>query len=133
MPDHDLEQRAARHLLVPSVHARVFALGTSGKKRDRVVRLFVDGKGFRSERVRRLPDDGAPDELVRRAVATLGSPPSATCYLVSERSLWDGERMPLDEALSSVVGRGWASLLLVDDGRAAYHEGEGPSGRCCLV
>ena len=57
---------------------------------------------------------------------------SRSCYLVSENPDWDGARVDLDDALDTVVGRGYGTLISCVPGRVAYYEGEDPGDRWVL-
>src|SRR6266550_7663490 len=54
------------------------------------------------------------------------------CWLVSERSDWDGRQMPLAEALEAVVGTGFGTIISCIPGRLGYFEGEMPRDRNLL-
>src|SRR5438552_12294175 len=69
-----------------------------------------------SKVVERLRRSGAPD----------------LCWLVSERSDWDGRQMPLAEALEAVVGAGYGTIISCIPGRLGYFEGEMPRDRNLL-
>jgi hypothetical protein len=66
------------------------------------------------------------EELLRRR----GAPD--VCWLVSERSEWDGHQIALAEALEAVVGAGFGTLISCIPGRLGYFEGEMPRDRNLL-
>jgi hypothetical protein len=47
-----------------------------------------------------------------------------TCYALSELESIDGKIVPLDEALSQIIGYGWGTVLSCVPGKLAYYEGE---------
>jgi hypothetical protein len=54
------------------------------------------------------------------------------CIFLAEDAALDGRRLPLDEAVAAVVGRGMGAFISCVPGRLAYFEGEDPSERCIL-
>src|SRR5947207_181397 len=71
----------------------------------------------------RLPDRVKIEKLLR----VKGAP--AACWLVSERSGWDGGQLPLADALEAVVGAGFGTVISCIPGRLGYFEGELPRSR----
>lgn len=56
----------------------------------------------------------------------------ATCVLLAEDKTLDGRELPLDAAVSAVVGRGMGAFVSCLPGRLAYYEGEAPGERYLL-
>ena len=63
------------------------------------------------------------EELLRRN----GAPD--LCWLVSERSDWDGRQMVLTDALEAVLGAGFGTVISCIPGRLGFFEGERPGDR----
>jgi len=66
------------------------------------------------------------EELLRRN----GAPD--LCWLVSERSDWDGRQMALADALKAILGAGFGTVISCIPGRLGYFEGEMPRDRYLL-
>ncbi|HEX9097159.1 MAG TPA: hypothetical protein VF990_13800 [Candidatus Dormibacteraeota bacterium] len=74
--------------------------------------------------------DSQTASTVARLLRVKGAP--AVCWLVSERSDWDGRQMPLANALDAVVGAGFGTVISCIPGRLGYFEGESPENRHLL-
>jgi hypothetical protein len=55
------------------------------------------------------------------------------CHLLSENTEFDQRTMPLADALNTVVGMGFGTLIPCVPGRLGYYEGEEPGDRRILV
>ena len=51
------------------------------------------------------------------------------CYLISEDTALDQQRIDIDTALSKIIGFGMGVLLVFGDADLIYYESEGPSDR----
>lgn len=51
------------------------------------------------------------------------------CYVISENSEIDGQRMKIDRALTETIGFGMGTLIVFGDADLVFYEGEGPSDR----
>jgi hypothetical protein len=77
-----------------------------------------------------IPADSQTASKIEKLLRIRGAP--AACWLVSQRSDWDGRQMPLANALKAVVGAGFGTVISCIAGRLGYFEGEGPSDRHLL-
>jgi hypothetical protein len=77
-----------------------------------------------------IPADSQTASKIEKLLRIRGAP--AACWLVSQRSDWDGRQMPLTNALEAVVGAGFGTVISCIAGRLGYFEGEGPSDRHLL-
>jgi len=77
-----------------------------------------------------IPADCQTASKIEKLLRVRGAP--AACWLVSERSEWDGRQMPLANALDSVIGAGFGTVISCIPGRLGYFEGEGPENRHLL-
>ncbi len=77
-----------------------------------------------------IPADSQTASKIEKLLQVKGAP--AACWLVSERSDWDGSQLPLADALEAVVGAGFGTVISCIPGRLGYFEGEGPRNRHLL-
>jgi hypothetical protein len=112
-------------------------------RRERYLRLLASSRGRAKIRgmLAHFPDldprkahllpavDHTPEQLADR-LRELGAPPE--CVLLAEDPGLDGRRLPLEEALRTVVGRGKGAFVSCLPGRLAYYEGEYASERYLL-
>jgi hypothetical protein len=115
----------------------------ASERRDRYVGLLASARGRAKLRaglahLRDLdprfarvvpPAEQTPDSVAAH-LRSRGAP--AECVLLAEDSALDGQRLPLDEALAAVVGRGMGAFVSCLPGRLAYYEGEEPGERYIL-
>jgi hypothetical protein len=69
--------------------------------------------------------DVVAEELTSRGAGSF-------CWAMSSDPKVDGQSLPLREALRSVVGSGFGTLLICTPGRLAFYEGEEPGDRTIL-
>jgi len=113
------------------------------KKRDRWLKLIAFKKGRRKLRATLAHSPAfdpsatvplSPDQQrassIYMVLASLGAPQD--CYLISENSDWNAKAMDLEQALRSVVGYGFGTVISCIPGALAYYEGEGPGHRLIL-
>lgn len=77
-----------------------------------------------------IPRDQQDPGSIQRLLVRHGAPSS--CYLISESSELDAKQMDLAQALKSVVGYGFGSLISCKPGLLGYFEGEEPGDRVIL-
>lgn len=112
-------------------------------KRDRLVTLLQTKKGrpkirralahFRDldpRYARRLGSGETSASAIFALLKARGAP--ANCYLLSEDSALDGHELPLQEALSEVVGKGMGTFISCIPGRLGYFEAEDMGERYLL-
>jgi hypothetical protein len=75
-------------------------------------------------------ESGSTASSIAEVLLGFGAP--EMCYVLSENPEVDAALLPLDFALSAVVGKGFGTFVSCVPGRLAYFEGEGPSVRCIL-
>jgi hypothetical protein len=85
---------------------------------------------FDNHAVVAIPPASQTASQIQTLLREKGAP--ADCWLVSERSEWDGEQMPLAKALEAVVGAGFGTVISCIPGRLGYFEGEAAQNRFLL-
>jgi hypothetical protein len=77
-----------------------------------------------------IPPESQSSSKVEELLRQNGAPD--LCWLVSERSDWDGRQMALADALEAILGAGFGTVISCIPGRLGYFEGEMPRDRYIL-
>jgi hypothetical protein len=97
-----------------------------GKLREELVDLSRMNQRF----IIPIPPSLQGSTQTRQLLTKMGAPPE--CYLICEKSAWDGVRMPLEKALGLIVASGWKALVSCRPDSLLYYEGEAPGLRVIL-
>jgi hypothetical protein len=127
------------------LHADQLALAQflRADRRDRFRKLFGSERGraklraelghFRDLDPRaceRIPPSQQSAAAIEALLVSRGAP--SLCVVVAENVALDGQRMPLHDALSEIVGGGGGALVSCLAGVLGYFEGEDPGHRFLL-
>ena len=130
MTEHEHAEALIRAFVAPGRRERYLGLLASGRGRAKLRAALAHFRDFDARVVRPVP----PAEQTAAGVAALlrarGAP--AECVLLAEDAALDGRRLPLDDALAAVVGRGLGAFVSCLPGRLAYYDGEDAGERYAL-
>jgi hypothetical protein len=129
---------------VPTEHlSELFTAFVLPQRQERYVRLLESRKGRAKLRAslahlkdldprhaRRIAANEHDPAAIARQLKARGAP--TDCYLLSESTELDDKVLPLENALTMIVGRGLGTLLSCVPGRLAYYEGEEAGERYIL-
>ena len=77
-----------------------------------------------------IPDSEQSTDLIYSRLIKLGAP--AECHLISSNQNWDGIKLPLFEALNTIIGMGMGTLVICQPTQLGYYEGESANDRWIL-
>jgi hypothetical protein len=128
----ELEHSSAliRAFIAPERSERYLGLLASPRGREKVRRSLAHLRDLDPHFSRMLPAGEQTSTAVFALLRAKGAP--LDCVLLAEDATLDGRRMPLDEALNAVIGRGMGAFVSCSPGRLAYYEGEDPGERYIL-
>jgi hypothetical protein len=128
----ELDHAAAvlRAFIAPERQERFLALLGSERGREKLRRALAHLAALDARYARRLPSAEQTVDGIGRELRARGAP--AECVQLAEDAALDGQRLPLDDALRAVVGRGMGAFVSCVPGRLAYFEGESVGERYLL-
>jgi len=125
------EEALSRSFIVPTKRERTWELLSNPKRRKKITASLAHFKDLDPRWVVPIPPSEQTAAGLERLLRARGARDS--CYLVSEASQLDSQRLPLGEALEEVIGYGMGTLISCVPGELAFFEGEGPADRCILA
>jgi len=119
--DLELEIRIIKTFVLKDKQKRFIQFVQSNKNRQKFIRELAHFSHFETKLFTRL--DGNKTHVID-AVGRSNNLKD-NCYVISESVDFDRKVMPLDEALELVVGYQMGTILVLNQGRNIYYEGEG--------
>jgi hypothetical protein len=128
----ELEHSSAiiRAFIVPERSERYLGLLASPRGREKFRRSLAHLRDLDPRFSRLVPSGEQTPEAVLTLLRAKGAP--LECVLLAEDGTLDGRRMPLEEALTAIIGRGMGAFVSCSAGRLAYYEGEDSGERYIL-
>ena len=129
----DTAQEAAmfRAFLETGQARRFIALQKVKRGRDKILRYLPHNMYFIGECCVYLVSNQQSASEIAKNLRGRGA--GESCYVMSDDPDMDGRVVPLKQALGSIVGFGYGTLLSCIPGRLAYYEGESLKDRHLLV
>jgi hypothetical protein len=124
------DQLALAQFLVPNRRDRFRKLLVSERGRAKLRAQLAHFRDLNPRVCERIPPSQQSAAAIEALLVTRGAP--SLCVVVAENVSLDGQRMPLHDALSEIVGRGSGALVSCVPGRLGYFEGESPDHRFLL-
>jgi hypothetical protein len=126
----DHEEAFVQAFIVPDKQSRYLSLLASRKRRD----MFLDRLNHHLDYDPAFAVRVSPEQQTAERIETLlrkrGAP--HTCHVISSKSDWDAQDLPLHDALDFVFGSSIGTVLCCIPGRLAYYEAEDIRGRFIL-
>lgn len=119
-----------RAFVAPDRQARYLALLGSARGRAKARAVLAHFRDLDPRYARIVPANDQSAERMAAVLRQKGAPPA--CYLFAEDATLDDRRMPLSEALQTIIGRGQGAFVSCVPGRLAYFEGEDVGARYLL-
>jgi hypothetical protein len=119
-----------RAFLAPERQDRYLALLRSARGREKLRARLAHFRDLDRRFARPISPAEHTSASITRLLRARGAP--AMCVVLAEDPALDGREVPLEEALSAVVGRGMGAFVSCLPGRLAYFEGEEPGERYLL-
>ena len=119
-----------RAFVSPERQERYLALLKSARGRAKLRERLAHTRDLDPRFAHAIPSGAHTPGEIARLLLTRGAP--AVCVLFAEDPSLDGIELPLEEALSAVVGRGMGTFISCLPGRLAYFEGEERGNRYIL-
>jgi hypothetical protein len=130
-PENNLHEiKSAESFLSKEASFRFVALCTASKDRKKFRRYLGQGLKLRDEAVVPILASKQVSDSIYSELVARGAPDE--CFLISESSRLDGEKMALKTALDIIIAGGFVSIISCIPGVLAFYEGEGLSNRCIL-
>ena len=128
----DLEHSSAivRAFIVPERRERYLSLLSSARGREKLRHALAHLRDLDPRCTRELPKGVHTPAQIAALLRAKGAP--GECVLLAEDVALDGRRLPLDDALDVVIGRGMGTFISCVPGRLGFYEGEGPGVRYVL-
>ena len=132
MTEQELHERGLALFIVGEWRARFRESLASEKRRSKLRSQLPHFSHIDARFATAVPANEQTATALSARLRALGA--GERCYLLSEDSELDGREMPLDEALSIVVGEGTqlATFISCIPGRVAYFHDEEPATRYVL-
>jgi hypothetical protein len=130
MTDREHASALIRAFIAPDRRERYLALLGSARGREKLRNTLAHFRDIDPRFARQIPPADQTPARVAALLRARGAP--ADCVLLAEDEALDGERLPLDDALGAVVGRGMGAFVSCIPGRLAYYEGEDAGERWLL-
>jgi hypothetical protein len=116
--------------VVPERRARLLGLLSRPKSRQKQLRRLDHSPDLDPRSCTQLPAGRQSVADIAALLRSHGAPDQA--YVLSSYPKFDGQQLPLDQALANIVGFGSGSVISCVPGRLAYYEGESPRERYLL-
>jgi hypothetical protein len=130
MAELEHESALIRAFIAPERRERYLGLLASARGREKLRRALAHCDDFDRRYTHALPPDVRTPAELEALLRAKGAP--AECALLAEDDALDGRRLPLEEALVAIIGRGMGTLVSCVPGRLGFYEGEGPNVRFLL-
>ena len=130
MPELEHDTALVRAFIAAERRDRYLGLLASARGREKLRRSLAHCRDLDMRFAHELPHGVHTPTAIAELLRTKGAP--AECVLLSESDALDGRRLPLEEALSAILGRGMGTLVSCVPGRLGFYEGEGPRERYLL-
>ncbi len=114
----------------PQKRARLISFLRNSKLRRKLLNSLYHFNDLDERFAYRVPTAEDSAEGINRLLKCEGAPDA--CWVMSTDESLDGRNLPLDEAISAIVGCGQGSFVSCIPGELAYHEGETPHERYVL-
>jgi hypothetical protein len=124
-PNLDLEIKVIGRFIVKSKRDRYLTFLQSDKTRNKFTNLLAHFRDLRLELFEKVKSNER--QIILERVNSLGK--LKDCYLISESSKLDQEKLGIDSALNEVIGSGIGTLIVFGDAEIVYYESENPSDR----
>jgi len=130
MEETEHESALIRAFIEPKRRERYLGLLASPRGREKLRRGLAHCRDIDPRFAHELPADVHTPAEIATLLRAKGAP--AECTLLAEDAALDGRRLPLEDALAAIVGRGMGTLVSCVPGRLAFYEGEDPGVRYLL-
>jgi hypothetical protein len=124
------EEAFVQAFIVPDKQSRYLSLLASRKRRDMFLDRLNHHLDYDPTFAVRVPPEQQTAERIETLLRKRGAPD--TCHVISSKSDWDAQDMPLHDALDFVFGSSIGTVLCCIPGRLAYYEAEDIRGRFIL-
>lgn len=122
---NELEQKLISKFIVKAKQKRYVTFLSNKKSRHKFTEELLHFSDFNWNKFREIP--GSENE--RAAVATkVNKYKTSTCYIISVDSEFDGKFVSVEAAVENVIGKE-GTIIIFDDAKVIYYEGESPSCR----
>lgn len=125
------EEAMIRAFIVPSKRDRTVELLSNPKQRRKFTASLAHFGDLDPRWVVPIPPSQHFPAQLEQLLRARGAGDS--CYVISEAAEFDGKRLPLADALKTIVGYGMGALISCIPGELGVFEGEGPSDRYILA
>jgi hypothetical protein len=126
----EIERALVESFIRPEKRERWLELLQTAKGRKKLRASLAHFGDFDLEAIVEVASSRQNAAAIFKMLREFGAP--ATCYLISENSVWDATELDLETALQKVIGYGFGTIVSCKPGALAYFEGEGPSDRFIL-
>lgn len=123
------EEQLIQAFFLPERRRRYLEFVASTKGRRKLLAEMAHFKGLDEHYKHHIPPPMQTAEDIAKLLKRMGAP--ATCLVLSDHQEIDGARLPLTEALDTVLGRTFGTFLSSKPGLLAYFENE--DGRWILA
>src|SRR5258705_6354153 len=121
MAEWEHDSALVRAFIAPERRNRYLSLLSSARGRDKLRRALADCHDLDMRFAHELPSGVHTPAAIAELLRTKGAP--AECVLLSESDALDGRRLPLEETLAAVIGRGMGTFVSCLPGRLGFYEG----------
>jgi len=125
MTNTDLEIKVIERFVVKTKRDRYLTFIKNTKTRDKFLKELSHFKDLRQDLFEELKSDER--KKIKEKLNRLRN--IKDCYLISENSKLDSNRLDIETALNEIIGHGMGTLIVFGDAEIVYYEGEGPSDR----
>jgi hypothetical protein len=130
MPELEHESALVGAFIAAERRDRYLGLLASARGREKLRRSLAHCRDLDMRFAHELPRGVHTPTAIAELLLKKGAP--TECVLLSESDALDGRRLPLEEALTAVVGRGMGTFVSCVPGRLGFYEEEGPGVRYVL-
>jgi hypothetical protein len=124
------EEAFIKAFIIPHKRSRYLTLLSSRKRRRDILDRLNHNLDFDSKYSIRIPPEHYRSDVISKLLKQRGAP--SICHIISSWHEWDGQDIPLDDALELVVGFGIGTVLCCVPGHLAYYEAEDAGERFIL-